>query len=68
MLQAVSHEVVKILQTYINPINPSGCYVYYPLSHNEALHSAHRLYLCFPYGSHSKQRLFPQTALTSLSL
>jgi hypothetical protein len=22
------------------------------------------LYLCVPYGSHSKQRLFPQTALT----
>jgi hypothetical protein len=25
------------------------------------------LYLCVPYGSHSKQRLFPQTALGSVA-
>jgi hypothetical protein len=32
------------------------------------LHVAHTVYLCFPYGSHNKQRLFPQTALTGWSL
>jgi hypothetical protein len=26
------------------------------------------VYLCVPYGSHNKQRLFPQTALTGLAL
>jgi hypothetical protein len=30
----------------------------------ESMHSAHTLHLCVPYGSHNKQRLFPQTALT----
>jgi NADH:ubiquinone oxidoreductase subunit C len=25
----------------------------------ETLHSAHAVYLCVPYGSHNKQRLFP---------
>jgi hypothetical protein len=28
----------------------------------------YELYLCVPYGSHSKQRLFPQSALTGLCL
>jgi hypothetical protein len=32
------------------------------------LHSAHTVYLCVPYGSHNKQRLFPQTALTGWAL
>jgi hypothetical protein len=32
------------------------------------LHSAHTVYLCVPYGSHDKQRLFPQTALTGWAL
>jgi hypothetical protein len=30
--------------------------------------SAHTVYLCVPYGSHNKQRLFPQTALTGWAL
>jgi hypothetical protein len=30
--------------------------------------SAHRVYLCVPYGSHNKQRLFPKTALTGWAL
>jgi hypothetical protein len=28
----------------------------------------HTVYLCVPYGSHNKQRLFPQTALTGWAL
>jgi hypothetical protein len=32
------------------------------------LHSAHTMHLCVPYGSHNKQRLFPQTALTGWAL
>jgi hypothetical protein len=35
---------------------------------NTAKHSIHRVYLCVPYGSHNKQRLFPQTALTGWAL
>jgi hypothetical protein len=31
-------------------------------------HCAHRVYLCVPYGSHNKQRLFPQIALTGWAL
>jgi hypothetical protein len=30
--------------------------------------TAHTVYLCVPYGSHSKQRLFPHTALTGWAL
>jgi hypothetical protein len=30
--------------------------------------TAHTVYLCVPYGSQSKQRLFPHTALTDLAL
>jgi hypothetical protein len=33
-----------------------------------ALHSPHTVYLCVPYGSHKKQRLFPQTALTGWAI
>jgi hypothetical protein len=32
------------------------------------LHSAHTVYLCVPYDSHNKQRLFPETALTGWAL
>jgi hypothetical protein len=32
------------------------------------LHFAHTVYLCVPYGSHNKQRLFPQTPLTGWAL
>jgi hypothetical protein len=40
----------------INSLNPSGHYIY------------HTVYLYVPYGSHNKQRLFPQTALTGCAL
>jgi hypothetical protein len=36
--------------------------------HTKTLHSAHTVYLCVAYGSHNKQRLFPQTALTGWAL
>jgi hypothetical protein len=32
------------------------------------LRSAHTVYLCVPFGSHSKQGLFPQTAITGWDL
>jgi hypothetical protein len=32
------------------------------------LNLAHKAYLCVPYGSHNKQRLFPYTALTDWAL
>jgi hypothetical protein len=34
----------------------------------KSLHSAYTVYLCVPYGSRSKQRLFPQTAFTGWGL
>jgi hypothetical protein len=30
--------------------------------------TAHRVYVCVPYGSHNKQRLFPRTSLTDWAL
>jgi hypothetical protein len=42
--------------------------MYHLLYHTKTLHSAQTVYLCVPYGSHSKQRLFPQTALTGWAL
>jgi hypothetical protein len=41
---------------------------YHLIKRLETLHSAHTVYLCVPYGSHNKQRLFPQTALTGWAL
>jgi hypothetical protein len=38
------------------------------LQHTKTPHSAHTMYLCVPYGSHSKQRLFTHTALTGWAL
>jgi hypothetical protein len=49
-------------------LKPSGYYMYNLLYHTKTLHSAHTVYLCVPYGSHNKQRLFPQTALTGWAL
>jgi hypothetical protein len=43
----------------LNHLNPSGYYMYHLLLHTKTLHSGHRVYLCVPYGSHNKQRLFP---------
>jgi hypothetical protein len=42
-----------------NLLKPSGSTCTTCLKHNKTLHSAHTLYLCVPYGSHNKQRLFP---------
>jgi hypothetical protein len=42
------------------PLKHSGIYMYHLLYVTlKTLHSAHRVYLCVPYGSHNKQRLFP---------
>jgi hypothetical protein len=48
----------------LNSLNPSVP----PASTHQTPHSAHTMYLCVPYGSHNKQRLFPQTALTGWAL
>jgi hypothetical protein len=42
-----------------SPWKASGYYVYHLRWHPKTLHSSHRVYLCVPYGSHNKQRLFP---------
>jgi hypothetical protein len=47
----------------INPLKPNGSYMYHALQHTKTLHSPHTVYLCVLYGSHKKQRVFPQTAL-----
>jgi hypothetical protein len=52
----------------LNPLKPSGYHTYHLLQHTKTLHSAHTVYLCVPYGSHNKQRLFPQTTLTGWAL
>jgi hypothetical protein len=36
-----------------------GQYMYLLLRHTKSLHFASTVYLCVPYGSHSKERLFP---------
>jgi hypothetical protein len=38
------------------------------LTYQHSEYLPHSVYLCDPYGSHNKQRLFPQTALTSWAL
>jgi hypothetical protein len=53
---------------FINPLEPSGYYMYHLLYHTKIRHSAHTLHLCVPNESHNKQRLFPQTALAGWSL
>ena len=47
-----------------NPLQPSGHYMYYRLSIQQLLRSAHTVYLCVLCGSQNKQRLFPHTTLT----
>jgi hypothetical protein len=49
-------------------LKPSAYYMYNLFEHTKSLHSAHTVYLFVPYGSHNKQRLFPQTALTGSAL
>jgi hypothetical protein len=39
-----------------------------PALASKTLHSAHTVHLCVPSSSHSKHRLFPQTALTGWAL
>jgi hypothetical protein len=51
-----------------NAFNSCTNSTYPKLQHSEILHSAHSVYLCGPYGSHNKKRLFPQTALTGWAL
>jgi hypothetical protein len=52
----------------LDTLKPSGYSMYRMLHHPQTLRSAHRAYLCVPYGSHNKQRLVPQTALTGWAL
>jgi len=51
-----------VLYQSFNPLQPSGYYMYHHVKHSTILHSAHTVYLCVPYGSQNKQRLFPYTA------
>jgi hypothetical protein len=43
----------------LNPLKATGYYTYHLLYHTKTLHSVDRVYLCVPYGSHNKHRLFP---------
>jgi hypothetical protein len=52
----------------INPLEPSGYYMYHLLYHTKTRQSAHTLHLRVPYESHNKQLLFPQTALAGWAL
>jgi endoribonuclease Dicer len=61
-------ETVRFAHEHVNPLKPSGYYMYHLLYHTKTLHSTHTVYLCVLYGSHNKQRLFPQTALTGWAL
>ena len=51
-----------------NPVQPGGNYMYRQVEHSAILRSAHTVYLCVLCGYQNKQRLFPYTALTDLSL
>jgi hypothetical protein len=58
--EGISGQAACILQwRAINPLKPSGYYMYHRVSYAKTLHSAHRVYMSVPYGSHSKQRLSP---------
>jgi hypothetical protein len=60
-LRWLSRKYTRCLGMKEAPLKFSGYYMYHLLQHTETLTSVH---MCVPYGSHSKQRLFPQTALT----
>jgi hypothetical protein len=65
MLRTYEKEQIAMLQwqvfilAFIKSLKLSGYYMYHLLYHAKTLHSAHRVYLCVPHGSHNKQRLFP---------
>jgi hypothetical protein len=60
----VSHDI-RI--SFLNILKFSGYYMYHMLKRTKTLHSAQPVYLCVPYDSHNKQKLFPYTALTGWS-
>jgi hypothetical protein len=43
----------------VQPLRTQWFYMYHILQDIKPLYSVHRVYLCVPYGSHNKQRLFP---------
>jgi hypothetical protein len=49
----------------INPLNPSGTFIYHQLEHSKTLNSGHRSHLCVLYVSQNKQRLFSYTILNN---
>jgi hypothetical protein len=61
-----SSEVSLSVILYVNPSNHSDTYTHPMIYHTKTLHSAHTAYLCVSYGSHNKQRLFPQTVFNRL--
>jgi hypothetical protein len=68
MRAALHTATVRLDETVLNPLEPSGYYMYHLLYHTKTRHFAHTLHLRVPYESHNKQRLFPQTALAGWSL
>jgi hypothetical protein len=59
---------IRISLKILHNLKTTGYSMYHLIYDNKTRHSAHTVYLCVPYGSHSKQRLFPQTALTCWSV
>jgi hypothetical protein len=51
----------------VNPLKPSGHYMYHRFN-TPKLYILPTQCICVPYGSHNKQGLFPQTAITGWAL
>jgi hypothetical protein len=54
----------KLTIMLVNPLKPSGHYMYHQFNITQILRSAHIVYLYVLCGSQNKQRLFPYTTLT----
>jgi hypothetical protein len=73
----IEHDYQGGLNTLKLGILPTQCICVFPVRYGLPtvclcvsceVRTAHTVYLCVPYGSHSKQRLFPHTALTGGAL
>jgi len=50
-------------QDFINPLKPSGYFMYHQDQHSKILHSAHTVYLHVLSRSQNKHQLFPHIEL-----
>ena len=61
-INTVCGQNVKLLN--VNPLKPSGHYMYHQFNIQQLYVLPTQLYLCVLCGSQNKQRLFPYTTLT----